>query len=202
MNKSPEAIFDVFYLGKNIQDRLNDFNISEIQSMAYLSCLISLYDKNPISFWKYQFIKSENSSPYSLHIHSSVDFLKQNGYIEETTSYYFKLSDKGLNQLSFFDTLSSFNVRKKYLDIVCKSLSIIPLNLIKASIKEEPIMKSAFHSTGKRILLDTDTPAMKALYSEFSSLYSALGSEYSYNLLAPAIVWLQSLSKRNVAYDS
>ena len=92
MNKLPEAIFDVLYLGKNIQDRLNDFNISEIQFLAYLSCLISLYDKNPISFWKYQFIKSENSSPYSLEIHSSINFLKQNGYIEETTWSYWLYS--------------------------------------------------------------------------------------------------------------
>lgn len=197
MNKSPEAIFDILYLGKSIQDRLADFNISEIQFLAYLSCLISLYDKNPISFWKYQFIKNENSSPYSLDIHSSMNFLNQNSYIEETTPYYYVISEKGLIQLSFFETLRSFNLRKKYLEIVCKSLSIIPLNLIKESIKEEPIMKSAFHSTGKRFLLDKDTPAMKALYGDFSNLYSALGNEYNNNLLAPAIVWLQSLSNRN-----
>ena len=199
MDRSPEAIFDILFIGKHVQSKLGDFSLTEIQFLAYLACLISLYDKNPIAFWKYQFIKNDNASPYSIEIHTSLQFLSQNSYVD-IDGYYYKITTKGLDRLSFFDSLHSFKSRKKYLEIVCKSLSIIPINLIKESLKNEPIMKSAYHSTGKRFLLDEDTPALKALYNDFFHLNSALGNDYK-SLLAPAVVWLQSLSSKNYKYD-
>ncbi len=196
MNKSPEAIFDILYIGSHLQTKLEDFNLNEIQFMAYLSCLISLYDKNPIAFWKYKFIKNDYSSPYSVELHSSLNFLQKNSYINETTENYYQLTERGYSNLGFYDSLSSFKNRKKYLQIACNSLSIIPINIVKEAIRKEPIMKSAFHNPGKRFLLDKETPAMIALYNDFFNLHIAMNDDYN-DLLAPAVVWLQSLSTKN-----
>lgn len=200
MNKSPEAIFDILYIGKHLQKKLEDFNLNEIQFMAYLSCLISLYDNNPTAFWKYKFIKNNYSSPYSVELHSSLNFLKENSHINETTENYYQLTEKGNSNFNFYDSLSSFKKRKKYLQIACNSLSIIPINIVKNAIREEPIMKSASRNPGKRFLLDKETPAMIALYNDFFNLHIAMNDNYN-NLLVPAVVWLQSLSTKNTIND-
>ncbi len=192
MNRLPEAIFDTLYIGDQIQTKIDDFNIIEVQSLAYLACLISLYDKNPTAFWKYQFIKNELSSPYSLEIHTTISFLDQVGYLEETTENYYKVSSIGMENLSFYIELNSFQQRTKYLSIACRSVNIIPLNLIKNAIKKDPILTSADHSAGKRFLLDPNSIAVSALYEDFFNLRIALEGEFT-SLFAPAIVWLQSL---------
>lgn len=193
MEQSPEAIFDSLYLGLSIEKKLEDFNIMEVQFLAYLSCLLSLYDKNPIAFWDYEFIKNELDSPYSIELHNAITFLNQTGYITETSNEHFRIAEKGLKYLDFAESLTSFEKRKRYLKSAKNSISIIPINIIREAIKKEPVMLSARSAPGKRFLLDDQTPALNSLYSDFANLHLALNEEYN-DLLTPAVVWLQSLT--------
>ncbi|MDT0642595.1 hypothetical protein RM553_07080 [Zunongwangia sp. F363] len=200
MFKLPESIVDILFIGNNISKKYSDFNISELQSLAYLSCLISLYDNNPTSFWKYKFIKNDSSSPYSHDLHSNVIYLEQIGYLQSTSEGYYKLSEIGLKSLNFYNTLSTLKSRMKYLTIACNSIHIIPLNLVRAGLENDPILNAAYHNSGKKLLLDEKSIALAALYEDFYNLKVALNDDYE-TLFAPAIVWLESLTT-NYNYDS
>ena len=93
MDRKPEAIFDTLYIGSRIESKLDDFSHPEVQFFAYLSCLLSLYNGNPLSFWEYSFIKTQLGSPYSVDIKEAWNFLKSKASVEQTTEGYSKLTE-------------------------------------------------------------------------------------------------------------
>ena len=193
MGRTPEAIFDTLYIGSKVESKLEDFSLYEIQFFSYLSCLLSLYDGSPLSFWEYGFVKTSMGSPYSIEIKEAWLFLVGKSSIEKTTEGYTKLTDKGRDEISFYLTLHSFKQREKYLDSACRSLSLIPISYIKDAINNEPVLKSA-RSVTKKYLLDENSPATHVLYSQFGMLKEALKEKDYKDLLIPAVVFLESLS--------
>ncbi len=196
MDRKPEAIFDTLYIGSKIESKLDDFSLYEVQFFSYLSCLLSLYDGNPVSFWEYSFVKAQLGSPYSVDIKEARDFLKSKVSVEQTTEGYSKLTDKGRNEIDFYLTLYAFKQRVKYLDAACKSLSLIPVGYIKKAIQNEPVLKTARTSISRKFLLDESSPATQALYEQFGTLKEALIDRNYKDLLIPAIVWIESLNAK------
>ena len=148
--------------------------------------------------WKYAFIKSDMGSPYSTDVHIAFDALNANGAFVESGGVkgYYKTSEKGNNLLTFYETLSSFSIRKKFLDAACNSISLIPFGMIKEAMSHEPVLSSANNSLSKKSLLEQSNPATKSLYIQFASLKAALNGQYK-DLLIPAIIWLESLNQNN-----
>ncbi len=196
MDRKPEAIFDNLYIGSKIESKLDDFSHAEVQFFAYLSCLISLYDGNSLSFWEYSFMKTQLGSPYSVDIKEAWNFLKSKVSVEQTTEGYSKLTDKGKNEIDFYLTLYAFKQRVKYLDAACKSLSLIPVGYIKKAIQNEPVLKTARISISKKFLLDESSPATQALYEQFGTLKEALKDKDCKDLLIPVVVWIEVLNKQ------
>jgi hypothetical protein len=196
MNRKPEAIFDTLYIGSKIESKLDDFSQPEVQFFAYLSCLLSLYDGNPLSFWEYSFLKTQLGSPYSVDIDGAWNFLKSKALVEQTTEGYSKLTGKGKAEIDFYLTLHAFKPRAKYLEAACKSISLIPVGYIKKAIHNEPVLKAARVSISKRSLLDKSSPATHALYEQFGTLKEALKEEDYKDLLIPAVVWIEALNKQ------
>lgn len=194
MDRKPEAIFDTLYIGLKIESKLDDFSHPEVQFFAYLSCLLSLYNGNPLSFWEYCFVKTQLGSPYSVDIKEAWNFLKSKASVEQTTEGYSKLTDKGRDEIDFYLTLHAFKQRAKYLDAACKSLSLIPVGYIKKAIQNEPVLKTARIAISRKFLLDESSPATHALYEQFGTLKEALkGVDYK-DLLIPAVVWIEALN--------
>lgn len=196
MERNPEAIFDTLYIGSKIESKLEDFSQYEIQFFAYLSCLLSLYNGNPLSFWEYSFVKTLLGSPYSVEIKEAWVFLKSKSSIEETTEGYARHTAKGMSEIDFYLTLHSFKERARYLDAACKSLSLIPISHIKEAIYNEPVLKSA-RSMTRKFLLDEKSPATQVLYEQFGILKEALKAKDYKSLLIPAVVWLESLKAKS-----
>ena len=90
-----------------------------------------------------------------------------------------------------------FSSRMKYLETVCKTISLIPLGNIKEGIGKEPVLLSAGNSLTKKSLLEDSNPATRALYAQFKELKIALEDKFK-DLLVPAVVWLESLNIQNV----
>ncbi|MDL1964545.1 MAG: hypothetical protein LWW98_09490 [Deltaproteobacteria bacterium] len=196
MDRKPEAIFDTLYIGSKLESKLDDFSHPEIQFFAYLSCLLSLYSGNPLSFWEYSFVKTQLGSPYSVDINAAWNFLKSKASVEQTTEGYSKLSEKGRAEIDFYITLHAFKQRVQYLDAACKSLSLIPVGYIKKAIQNEPVLRTARTSTSRKFLLNESSPATHALYAQFGTLKEAL-KEVDYNdLLIPAVVWIEALNAK------
>lgn len=160
-----------------------------------MSCLLSLYEGNPLSFWEYSFIKTSLGSPYTIEINETWRLLVSKSSLEETTEGYARISDNGRNEIDFYLQLHSFKQRTKYLDTACKSLSLIPISHIKEAIHNEPVLKSA-RSITRKFLLDEKSPATQALYNQFGMLKEALKDKEYNSLLIPAVVWLESLKAK------
>lgn len=193
----PESILDTLYIGSKLQSKIGDFSLSEVQFFAYLSCLLSLYDGHPVSSWNYSFIKSNLGSPYSADVHRALDLLLSNGSIVETSENFYKITDKGIKNLTFYKTQMLLKWRAIYLETACRSLSILPYGTIKEALTNEPVMSSARNSLTSRSLLENSNPATEALYIQFSSLKSALEGQYK-TLIGPAIVWIESLNMNSL----
>ena len=197
MFRKPEAIFDTLYIGSKLETRLDDFSQPEVQFFSYLSCLLSLYDGNPLSFWEYSFVKTLLGSPYSVDINEAYNFLNKKASIKQTTGGYSKLTEPGRTEIDFYLTLYAFKQRVKYLDAACMSLSLIPLAYIKNAIQNEPVLKTAKFSVTRKYLLDNNSPAVHALYQQFGTLREALKEGPIKNLLIPAVVWIETLNSQS-----
>ncbi|GAA4437334.1 hypothetical protein GCM10023091_16400 [Ravibacter arvi] len=192
----PEAIIDTLFIGERLQSKIGDFSLSEIQFFSYLGCLLSLYDGQTATKWNYSFIKSSLGSPYSADILNGIEILLSNESIIETDRDYYKITEKGKSNLNFYVTLELLNWRCKYLNIACHSLSVFPYGVIKEAIINDPVVVSARSSPINKLLLDDSNPATGVLYTQFALLKIALSDQYE-SLMAPALVWIESLRKKN-----
>jgi hypothetical protein len=199
MVSNPEAIYDILFLGVELQRKLGDFSQSEVHFLAYFACLMSFYDDNSHGQWNYSFIKNELGSPFSAEIQTSFDALIGEGSIEDITGSgeYFTVSDEGRDLLNFLQNEVTMNSwRTEYLSVACEVLGLLPIGQIREAIKKDPVLQSASFSRVRKNLLEDSNPATQVLLEKFSLLKKALG-DYPQNLLMPAIVWLESLIPSN-----
>lgn len=196
---SPEAIFDILFIGQRLQSKIEDFSKYEIQFFAYFSCLLALYEGNPLTSWNYSFIKAELGSPYSIDIDISINSLLAAGKLlkKDKDQDYYVITNEGKLFFEFQNEISTYLAdRRKYLNTACNTISIIPFGTVKEAISNEPVLFSANNSFAKRSLLDDSNPATKLLYAQFEELRIALQDKYQ-DLIVPAIVWLESLKYNN-----
>jgi hypothetical protein len=190
------AVFDTLFLGSQLQNRLSDFSNYELQIFSYLSCLLSLYEGEPVAFWGYTFIKNDLGSPYSREINDSIEALIAKGSIIRSDRNFLKVSDGGLIELEIYSSFHSNVSRIKFLQAACDSINLISYGTVKDSISKEPILKSAGQQDNRRLLIDNESPAFSVLYDQFEMLKIALENKFS-NLVMPAIVWLKYLDNNN-----
>jgi hypothetical protein len=192
MDYSPEALFDTLYLGNNLVDELGDVASSEIHLFSYLSCLISLYDSNPISFWGYKFIKNEFGSPYCHEINEAIDSAFNNGYLINVDEFYFNLTSEGKEILTVLEEHKQFAKRSQYLRISLDCIAMMSYGIVKESITNEPVLSSARKHENRRTLIEEETASINLLYNNFRILHKALKHKTD-DLVVPALVWLRKL---------
>lgn len=194
---NPEAVYDVLYISSRLQRKIDDFSMSEIQFFSYFSCLLSLYDGNDSSSWNYSYIRAEFGMPYSTDVHKALHDLCALELILESpqSAGFFTITPKGQDFLRFNnENISLTRWRRKYLDTACDSISLLPFGTVKDALNDEPVLRSASRSSMKRNLLVESNPAIHVLYEQFAALREALSDDDA-DLIIPAVVWLQGLSK-------
>lgn len=187
---NPFAIYDTLFVGQKLQKYIGDFSPSEVQLFCYFSCLLSLYEGNPTSFWGYKFIKNNLGVPLSIDIDEALNCLLRTDEIKNENNYY-KITNEGNSKCELLSELNRFHNRKKYLNAACESLLALPLVYIRNSINMEPIVKVANNST-VRTLVDEDNGAIALLYEQFELLKDAINSRDT-DLFVPAVTWLKYL---------
>lgn len=187
---NPFAIYDTLFVGDKLQRYIGDFNSSEVQLFCYFSCLLSLYEGNPTSFWGYKFIKNDLGVPLSIDVYTALDCLLRNNELEKIDNYY-KITEAGKSKCEILSKLGRFENRNKYLEASCESLLALPIGFIRSSINCEPIVKAANNST-VRTLVDEGNGAITLLYEQFELLKEAINSKDS-DLFVPAVTWLKYL---------
>ncbi|KGL47603.1 MULTISPECIES: hypothetical protein [Bacteroidales] len=187
---NPFAIYDTLFVGNKLQRYIGDFNSSEVQLFCYFSCLLSLYEGNPTSFWGYKFIKNDLGVPLSTEVYTALDCLLVNNELEKADNYY-KITSEGKSKCEVLSEFGRFENRNKYLEASCESLLALPIGYIRNSINSEPIVRAANNST-VRTLVDEENGAIALLYEQFELLKEAIDTNDS-DLFVPAVTWLKYL---------
>lgn len=186
------ATYDSLFIGTKLEAYIGDFNFSEIQLFCYFSCLLSLYEGNPVSYWGYQFIKNDLGVPLSEDVQNSLNNLLRSKEIECNNGYY-KVTQKGKDKNKILSDLPRFEERSKYLENACGSLLVLPIGNIRSSIAHEPVIKSTTEAS-VRSLIGGDEGVIDLLYDQFEVLKTALNME-SLDLFVPAVTWLKYLQE-------
>lgn len=187
---NPFAIYDTLFVGNKLQRYIGDFNSSEVQLFCYFSCLLSLYEGNPTSFWGYKFIKNDLGVPLSTEVYTALDCLLVNNELKKADNYY-KITSEGKSKCEVLSEFGRFENRNKYLEASCESLLALPIGYIRNSINSEPIVRAANNST-VRTLVDEENGAIALLYEQFELLKEAIDTNDS-DLFVPAVTWLKYL---------
>ncbi len=189
------ALFDILFLGKNLQSKNDGFTLSEIQILSYLSCLLSIYSGNLSKEWSYIFTKTEYGYPFSSDLIQGIDFLVKEKYISKTDNH-FSMTKTGFMFSDKLQNLNSYNKRKEFLETSINCLSLTPFGVIRDSLFADPVLLSARSKT-KTILLEENNYSTTILFDQFKDLKIAINNEYK-SLIIPAITWLSGNLKQQI----
>lgn len=189
---NPFAYFDSLSICRRLQNTLGNVAIAEIYLFAYLSCLLSLYKKLPASSWEYQFSITKEGYPYSIALDTSVQDHINNGLLIGK-EYYLELTESGKEVYNQLRTLELNYCREPFIEGACSTILAMPVGIIRKSLSQESVIKSALELSQSRMLL-TDAE-QGVIYEQFSTLSSVIGMEVK-ELIVPALVWLKCLSEQ------
>lgn len=194
MDISPEAYFDCLLICDELGRITGGAGEFEIANLSYLSCLLSTFDGKAPSEWGYDFVATNEISPFSSAIASATKILISSGSVEQS-SVGLTLTERGRNEISGLADMKRFSDRRIYIDAACRSAIAIPLPLVTESLTAEPQLKRAAELETARQLLDES--GRHALMEHFAALYEAVPDVT--DLLVPAVVWLSYLASQSQA---
>ncbi|SHJ75056.1 hypothetical protein SAMN02745163_02507 [Clostridium cavendishii DSM 21758] len=184
-----EANFDILYILNSLENTYDSINIVEIQNICYLSLLVSVFDKNPISDWGYEFIY-DNDEPFSYAIINEIEDMMKSGTIIKEDKENYKLGKEAKRIFGFINNLEEFSKRKKYLQVSADAALVIPIPEFMNSMNYEPLIAS------KRNLFDREALgygiSINKLYDHFEGIRKIIGVE-NYDLWAVSVLWLKYL---------
>lgn len=185
------ALFDALYLGQNLEIKIKDFSLTEIQILSYLGCLLSIYDGNNSSEWGYFFVKNNSGYPYSIELNNAMELLARRNMIVQNSenNEYFNTDVTGIDFINkMSNQLSIYTKRKQYLDVALNCITLAPFGVIRTALLNEPVLTSAKRKSSVLLLEESDF-ATNLLYEQFQELRTAINNEYE-SLLIPAFTWL------------
>lgn len=188
---NPLAYYDCLSIGIRLSHRLNNFSSAELHLFSYLSCLLSLYKKKPISEWGYLFAGTEDGSPFSTDIYENLNIQVQHGCFKQEGSYY-TVTEIGEQQYKFLRDLNINQQRNECHEAACSSLLSFPIGVIREALYNQPEIRNGIKLSSSRILLEG--PGIELIYEQFGELSTAIGVEI-HDLLMPSILWLTYLAQ-------
>lgn len=195
MAQKPEAFFDTLTIIGELDEVLGGVGKLEIQRLAYLSCVLSLYSHCPISEWGYLFICTEYEAPFSSYIDDAINILESRALIEQKENFKFKLTNSGNQLWQMLLSLRSNQDRYKFVKTACESLILLPQSIFSDGLDKEPTFRLAIETSKTRGLLHG--VALELLYNQFEVISKEFNS--SEGLLTPSVVWLSYMADQNVS---
>lgn len=189
------ALYDSLAIVTKLETILNSCEIQEIQMFSYLSCLLSLYKKQPVADWGYSFAGTKHNAPFSKEIEDAINVSVNFGLLSET-NHYIQISSRGANEYLRLSLLQQNKNRDRFIDGACSSILAIPIDILKDSMLNEPGLRISKQLDSPRFLLDENNPSLIMLYDQFQILSKSLGQD-QVNLIMPAVLWLTFLKNRD-----
>ena len=184
------ASFDSLYVAAELDEAYGGVTRPEVQILAYLSCLLSVYEGNPRTIWGYRFTATGDVVPESETLTSSLMRLQSAGLLSMAASEKYRITSAGKEELEMWKRLRQFKKRIPYLRGATGTAVALPLPAVGDGVSQEPQLANSASLNSPRELLDE--VGRSALYRQFRVLREALGDDVL-DLMVPGVVWLTYL---------
>jgi hypothetical protein len=192
---SPEAFYDAVIIIRRVAPELSGVSRFEVQRIAYLACLLGLYDGQPLADWGYIFIRSDFGAPFSADLDAAMNWLTERSLMSIGENGRLSQSTKAGDALAPFlsERLSS---RGRWLVPACDSALFLPASTLAAGIDAEPTSRSASLQDGGRPLLSNS--AQSLLYDQIQALRRVVGN-IPEDLLTPSMLWMTYSARQPIS---
>lgn len=198
MQHNPEAVSDVLAIMRTNKDLAQTTTRVTVQRIAYLSCLLALYDGQPTAEWGYKFSRTEIGTPFSADINDAIDVLIRTGTLsvgrEVRGAKELLLVNEGGLLVALIGGLERLKARAKYLSAACNGGVIASPTTLGQGLDNEPTVRRALKREAGGSLLEG--PALQLLYEQFAAINEAVGGGKE-DLITPSVVWLSYMAGRS-----
>lgn len=184
--QNPEAAYDAMFLIGRLEDVFDGLSQLQIQKLAFLSCILSMYEGRPAAEWGYTFATTEFGKPICTEISEALAYFVATGALTVRDGRY-RLSGSGLSLLSIFKGQTNLAERNRYLSTASESALATAPGTFNAGIDHEPTLVSSDLRARGAILLAG--PSVELLHEHFGGLAQVLPNRGE-DLLTPSLVWL------------
>lgn len=195
----PEAFFDCLQIAADLDEPLGGASRMDFQRIAFLSCLLSIYQAKPVSDWGYRFANTGAGTPFSDELNDAVGYLLNGGQLLESNGRI-RVSESGRAMLSIIRSFDSIAGRPTCVGAACASMLAVPRATMVDGIDQEPTVAASHLRSGATMLLGE--PHLQVLHDHFDTLSKVIPPDAS-DLFSPSVLWLSymsetKLSERNV----
>ena len=189
----PEAYYDSLSIANKLGGALENFRREEIHLFSYFSSILFLYNKNPVSDWKYNFILDSNGYPFSDELDEAIKRHVLNGMLRKG-EVFFEITARGSNEFHKFKDMPNITKREEYLQVSCVTNIVLPYSKTIRALLNDPEINNK-KSINSKQNLNTEQA-----YRYFSELSAAIGVS-SGDLVIPAITWINYIFQKNKTGD-
>lgn len=183
---SPEATYDILSILERTSILTDELSAREVHTLAYLACLLYIYDGGSIERWGYTFCDGQSTGPFSEAISVTLDALESAGCLGESETRY-SIKSEGRQILVGIRTDPLNSMRDRYLFGASDAIMSRPIPFITSALESEPMLSSSKVSMLKYLL--GKGPSFGVLKEQASALKAALGSR-SQDVWLAALAWL------------
>ena len=197
MQMNPEAHFDCLLIASELETPLGGVTRLEMQRIAFLSCLLSIYTKQAASDWGYKFANTGTGLPFSGHLVSATDYLVSTSLLSEAKGRL-RPTPLGSQMLAGLAALQLMAPRIPCLNAAAASLLAVPGSVMAEGLQQEPTTVASKLRDSPTMLLDE--PHLRTLHDHFAAL-AAVFPPGQQDLLSPSVLWLTYMAHVNEAKE-
>ncbi len=187
------ASFDVLRLTDQLMTASEGSSEGELHTLAYLSCLLAVFDGKQPGWWGYGFTATKAGTPFSVSLRQAVQHALRAGFVS-LCDRVLTLSEVGSQELQSISGLTLNSRRQRYLEAAAATALTMPLPAVSDALSYEPGLRGALRFMRTKALLDE--AGMTLLEEQFEALGKVVEDSVEDDLLVPSVVWLTYLARQ------
>lgn len=193
MSEQALAGYDALQLAAQQTASADGMTAGEMHTLAYLACLLSVYDGHHVRWWGYRFTATRAGAPFAYALDQALTAATDAGLLTRGDRTW-SISARGRVELEQLDPLVLNQRRLGYLEAAGGTALAMPLPSVASALSAEPGLRRALRFVRTRELLDE--AGVSLLEDQFAALNEALKDDAAArDLLVPAVVWLTYLAR-------
>jgi hypothetical protein len=191
---SAQAGFDVLQIVGSVGESSDGVTLSELQTLDYLACLLSIYGGVSPTAWGFGFSVTDSGAPFASTLADAVEALSGAGWLLRNGRVC-RLGSAGRAELGFQRRLAPNKWRIRYLQASVSATLSMPMPALADALGHEPGLRRALQFMRRKRLLD-DT-SLELVEAQFEALTAGLGEppDEREDLTLPTVVWLTYLAR-------